>query len=93
MVLSCATTQPMIELWVDGALDEMTSEKVRTHLLICPCCEELLRQEQVFRSLLQLACGNETVAPLALRLRILDWIRQDPCPENPTRTDTKRSCG
>jgi anti-sigma factor RsiW len=83
--VSCETTRPLIEAYVDGELDLVRTVEIEQHLQGCAACTRVYRNQQALHAALASAAGAlYYTAPAGLQRRIQDSVRKAE-PERPVR--------
>lgn len=72
--ISCLDAITVINDFLDGELDEVSEEQVRTHFAVCQRCYPHLKLEESFREALHRAAAARGGAPPELRARIMEVI-------------------
>lgn len=73
--ISCDDAVRRVQEFLDGELEDVSSEEVRAHFDACQRCYPHLRFEESFREAVRRAAGRET-APPELRERLLRLISE-----------------
>ena len=71
--ITCREAVTVVQEFLDGALDGVSSVQVRAHFEICSRCYPHLRFERAFRDALARATRGET-APPELRARVVELL-------------------
>lgn len=75
--MSCETTRPLIEAYVDGELDLVRAVEIEQHLQGCAACTRVYRNQQALHAALASAAGAlYYTAPAGLQKRIQDSVRK-----------------
>lgn len=67
--ISCQEALRLVNEFIDGELDGVSSEEVKTHFELCKRCYPHLKLEHHFREALRRACSREK-ASASLRERV-----------------------
>lgn len=73
--ISCEDALQLVNEFIDGELEDVSSEEVRVHFEICVQCYPHLRLERCFKDALRRAAQCET-APPELRDKLLGVIAE-----------------
>ena len=75
--MSCETTRPLIEAYVDGELDLVRAVEIEQHLQGCAACTRVYRNQQALHTALVSAAGAlYYTAPAGLQKRIQNSVRK-----------------
>ena len=75
--MSCETTRPLIEAYVDGELDLVRAVEIEQHLQSCAACTRVYRNQQALHTALVSAAGAlYYTAPAGLQKRIQASVRK-----------------
>ncbi|HET7077776.1 MAG TPA: anti-sigma factor [Chloroflexia bacterium] len=75
--MSCETTRPLIEAYVDGELDLVRAVEIEQHLQSCAACTRVYRNQQALHTALASTAGAlYYTAPAGLQRRIQDSVRK-----------------
>ncbi len=75
--MSCETTRPLIEAYVDGELDLVRAVEIEQHLQGCAACTRVYRNQQALHTAIASAAGAlYYTAPVGLQKRIRESVRK-----------------